>query len=123
MIFAPGEMDNQRNLQMKLHSMQLYEANLEGFLSKRRVWLWKKAVFMARLVVKLSFSRRLEQPCESPQNYRFTEEPENSTDSVVDGRGWRCRASTFHGRNTAALRTLNLSTGDEDYGDTPYVAI
>ena len=31
------------------------QANLEQYLANRRRWLWRKAIFMAKLVVKMAF--------------------------------------------------------------------
>ena len=54
MVFSPGTMDRQGDASRQAHAMNLYEANLEIFLAKRRKWLWRKAIFMVRLIVKLA---------------------------------------------------------------------
>ena len=35
------------------HSMDLYEVQMEMFLTHRRQWLWKKAIFVVRCIIKL----------------------------------------------------------------------
>jgi hypothetical protein len=40
------------------HCMALYEENVEQYLKSRRLWLWRKAIFVVRLVVKMSILMR-----------------------------------------------------------------
>ena len=53
LVFAPGALDEKSSLKPAMHRMALYEANLENFLLRRRQWLWRKAVFAVRIIVKL----------------------------------------------------------------------
>ena len=40
------------------HYMALSEENVEQYLKSRRSWLWRKAIFVVRLVVKMSIPMR-----------------------------------------------------------------
>ena len=57
------------------HSIDLYEHNLEMFLQRRRAWLWRKTVFMVRLVVKLSKTCHL---AHNDDNKDITQQASNS---------------------------------------------
>ena len=41
------------------HFMAGYESNLETYLAARTSWLWRKAVFIVRIVVKLNRTGKL----------------------------------------------------------------
>ena len=50
----PTTMEACTSTEVMQHSMDLYEENLERHLKQRRLWLWKKATFIARMVIKMA---------------------------------------------------------------------
>ena len=53
LVFTPGIMDKLMGVSPLQHSISLYERNLEAYLAHRRRWLWRKACFVVRIIVKL----------------------------------------------------------------------
>lgn len=53
-IFAPNYLEGKMIFRPQNHAMDKYEEALEAFHSKRRTWLWRKSIFIARLVTTIA---------------------------------------------------------------------
>ena len=51
LVGLPTSYETTRSFNVQAHLIRNYEKNLEQYLADRRAWLWRKAIFIVRIVV------------------------------------------------------------------------
>ena len=51
LVGLPTSYETTRSFNVQAHLIRNYEKNLEQYLADRRAWLWRKAIFIVRIVL------------------------------------------------------------------------
>ena len=87
LVGLPTSYETTRSFNVQAHLVRNYEKNLEQYLADRRAWLWRKAIFIVKIVVifnGLQLEAKKKRATDSRVSHILADEDEILDFDVID---------------------------------------